>query len=179
MSISNKKTSYGSVARLFHWGIAALYIGMFYVAYTMMDMAKTPAKWELYDLHKSFGLVLLILALTRIIWRWSNPVPQAEPGTKKWQHTLAQLAHYGLYALMLAMPLSGYAMSVAGGHEVAMFGLSVPSLIPNNTEIATLAHQGHALLSQAIMGLVGLHVVAALWHHLIRKDRTLTRMIRG
>jgi cytochrome b561 len=117
--------------------------------------------------------------MTRMIWRWSNPVPQAEPGTKKWQHTCAQLAHYGLYAIMFAMPITGYTMSVAGGHEVDMFGIAVPSVMPNNHDLASLAHSAHGWISYAMIGLVGLHVVAALWHHLIRKDRTLTRMIRG
>ena len=179
MRFSNTKTSYGILARLLHWGMALLYVGLFYAAYTMMDMPKTPAKWELYGLHKSFGLVALLIALTRVIWRWSNPVPQPEPGTQQWQHFLAQLAHYGLYALMFAMPLSGYVMSVAGGHEVQFFGLPVPSLLSNNIPLATLAHQGHALISQGILWLVGLHVAGALWHHLIRKDRTLMRMLRG
>ena len=179
MSLTNTKTSYGSLARLFHWGIAAIYIGMYYVAYAMMAMPDSPDKFQLYGLHKSFGVFVLMIALTRLIWRWSNPTPGPTGGTKPWQHTLAQLVHYGLYALMLAMPLSGYIMSVASGYDVALFGMKVPSLVAHNPDLAKAARQAHTLISQAIMGLVGLHVAAALWHQLIRKDRTLTRMMKG
>ncbi len=179
MSLTNTKTSYGSVSRLFHWAIAAIYIGLFYVAYTMMDMPNSPEKFGLYGWHKSFGVLVFILALARIIWRWSNPVPQAEPGTQSWQYHCAQLAHYGLYALMLAMPLSGYIMSTVGGHDVSLFGLKLPSLLAQDPSLMGTARQAHTLLSQAIMGLVGVHVLAGLWHHLVRKDRTLTRMIKG
>ena len=176
MALHNTSSSYGSIAKIFHWGMAAIFTGLFLGAYIMMDMPSSEPKFFIYGIHKSLGILVLILAAARLMWKLFSATPLPAAGTPNWQIFLAKLAHFGLYILMFAMPMSGYVMSSAGGHPVKLFGLSLPSLISQNPEIAKLARNGHTWVSYAILALVSAHIIGALYHHWIRKDETLKRM---
>ncbi|MBN9565399.1 MAG: cytochrome b [Alphaproteobacteria bacterium] len=177
MALHNTPSSYGSIAKIFHWGIALIYTALFISAYIMMDMPNSDSKFFIYGIHKSFGVSVLILAAARLIWRLFSTTPLPATNTPSWQALFAKFAHFGLYALMFAMPVSGYIMSTAGGHPVKLFGLELPALLAKNPELAKLARDGHTWISYAILALVSAHVIGAFYHHWIRKDDTLLRML--
>lgn len=178
MTIKNTLEQYGSVAKLLHWGVFALFVFMFVVAEIMMDMDKGADKWMLYGWHKSTGILLLIIIAIRIIWRISNVSPLLADNMSAKAKTMAHLAHFALYICMIGLPVSGYIMSMAGGHGISFYGLfDVINLIAENKELGGLAHEIHEILATAIYVLVPLHVLAALYHHKILKDDTLTKML--
>jgi cytochrome b561 len=176
MSLHNTSSAYGSIAKSFHWGMAAIFIGLFIGAYIMMDMPSSEPKFFIYGIHKSFGVLALILAAARLIWKFFSISPAPATRTPLWQILMAKMAHFGLYILMFAMPMSGYVMSTAGGHPVKLFGLELPALISQNPELAKMARNGHTWISYAILALVSAHIIGALYHHWIRKDDTLKSM---
>ncbi len=177
MCIRNTFTRYGSVAQSLHWLIFALFVAIVTLALIMTDMAPSPDKWELYGLHKSLGMIVLLLALLRLSWRMVNPTPEMAATLKPWEKKAARAAHWLLYVLMFGMPLTGYIMSMGGGHGVSVFGVVLPNLIGENKPLAGIAHELHEMGEWAIYGLVGVHAAAALRHHFILKDDTLRKML--
>lgn len=141
----------------------------------MTDMAPGEAKWALYGYHKSFGLLALVWFILRYVWRLVQVQPRSLQSG--WMHCAAQAMHTLLYVLMVAMPLSGYVMSAAGGYDVFFFGWKVPNLVPHDATLGKIAHALREYISYALIGCILLHVVAALWHHYVRKDDVLKRMI--
>lgn len=174
--IKNTKESYGIMAKLFHWPMALIMMGLIVVGLYMTSMEPSPDKYELYGLHKSFGLLILWMIGLRILWRFYSNPPQAHENHQKWERTLSKLTHFALYASMIGMPLTGWLMSSAGGHSVSFFGLSVPALMGEDKNFGGLMNDTHRLLSNALIGAILLHVLGAFKHHFIDKDSTLKRM---
>lgn len=172
----NTHENFGLVAKILHWGMALLFIGMFVVAYVMMDMAAGDTKWALYGLHKSFGFVLLFLALFRFAWRLMGEIPTFPETMPKWQKRAARANILLLYAVMIGMALSGVSMSLLGGHGITVFELFKISSPYINKEIAGIAHSAHEYISYVFIGSFCLHILGALHHHFVLKDRTLNRM---
>ena len=130
--------------------------------------------------HKSIGILLMALVLGRLVWRGLNSHPLAIPGHKRWEKRLASVVHGLLYGLLLTVPVSGYLISTADGRPVNVFGwFSVPALMPamgnNQADIAGL---WHFWLATLLVSLAGLHALGALKHHIIDRDRTLSRMLK-
>ncbi len=179
---SNAPTRYGTVAMTLHWLIALAIVGMLIVGKYMADLPNTdPNKFALFQLHKSFGITILTLTVLRIGWRLTHPVPALPPGMPAWQRWGAHISHYGLYALMLAIPLSGWAMVSAStlGIPTLLFGaVELPSLpITPDRETHEALEETHELLGNIMIGLLILHVVAALKHHFVDRDTVLRRML--
>lgn len=175
----NFKTSYGRGARLFHWVMVPMFIGMFALAYLMMDTAPGEAKWALYGLHKSFGVVLLVLILARFLWRLSTVPPALPSGLSSFQKGMVQINHFLLYAVMFGMACSGVAMSLLGGHGLSLFGVVDIASPYINKDLARLAHTAHEIISYVFMGSVFLHLAGAFYHHFVLKDGLLKRMRLG
>lgn len=171
---------YNGVMRFLHWGMALLMVLMVVVAYTMMGMENSPNKWFLYGLHKSTGITILFLAVVRFLYRQMVAIPGSPKSLSPLMQKMAKLAHLGLYGLMMALPLSGYVMSVAGGHGVQYYNLfALPNLIAENKALAGLAHEGHEILAYILYVFFALHVLGALYHHFILKDDVMARMVPG
>lgn len=169
--------TYGWVTQLFHWAIFALFVALFVVAEIMIDMPDAPDKFKLYGLHKALGVTVLFLVFARISWRMANPTPK-DLDAPKHEKALARTVHYLLYGVMLVMPISGIIMSQSGGHPISWFGLwQVPVIFPKDKEMLEAMKSLHAVVSWGILGLVAAHAGAALYHHFIRRDNTLKRMI--
>jgi len=101
--------SYTAVAITLHWIIAFSIVGLILVGWQMTDMPLgAPGQEQLYQMHKSFGITVLLLTVARIVWRVLNPPPPLPEGMTAWERTLANGTHVGIYALMLAMPLTGW-----------------------------------------------------------------------
>ena len=177
MTARNSPSSYGWVAKSLHWFMAVMILGMLAVGLYMSDMELSPQKLQLYGWHKSVGSVLLGLFFVRITWKLLNPSVAALPAPA-WQRIAAKATHSAFYALMLAMPLSGWLMSSAYGFPVSVFGLfTLPDLVSPDKEWAEVFYEAHELGMLALFALIALHVLAALKHHLFDKDATLKRML--
>ena len=179
----NTGSKWGIVAQSLHWLVFLIFVNQFVTAEVMMDLAAHEAalgfgKWALYGFHKSVGVVLLLLVFLRITWRLYSPAPKDIETNSPVENKLAHTMHFALYLVMLAFPLSGYVMSMAGGHGISVFGLfDLPNFIGLNKELGGLAHSVHGIAGLVAYVLVGLHVLAALKHHFITKDSTLRRML--
>lgn len=182
--LKNTKTSYGSVAKSFHWLVFAAFVVLYLLGEIMGDMKQEAApilglgKWDMYALHKSIGVTVLAIALARLLWRAMNPQPDLPAGTAKIQTLAAHTVHWMLYVAMLVMPISGYTMSMAGGHGITYFGFwKLPDLIGLNKPLGALAHDIHMTAAEVIYFIVAIHVVAALFHHYVKKNNVLKRML--
>lgn len=176
--LKNTNMAYGTVAKSFHWGIALLIITLVTVGLIMADMPASPLKWQLYNIHKATGIVVFGLACLRLIWRWMNPTPQVEVGVPILVKWAANANIKFLYVLMFLYPLSGYLMSTFGGHPIDLYGLYVIQPLGQNPEIGKRAHFFHTfILEYLLIFSFGAHVMGALYHHFIRKDQTLRKII--
>jgi len=179
MQIINDHQHYGIISQLLHWIIGGMVIALTAVGFYMADLPNSPDKFYLYGLHKAFGITVLALMVVRILWRSINIQPKLPRTFNKVQSFLAHAAHISLYALVIVMTLSGWLMSSAAGYPVNYFGFfEVPSLIEKNAEIVGIFVATHFYAAWALSIMVGLHVLAALYHHFILKDRILIRMIK-
>ena len=179
MSLKNSTERWGPVSQAFHWIIVLLILVLAIVGLTMDELPKTPKYFWVYTLHKSTGITVLVLVLLRLGWRLYAGAPAPVPGTPRWQARIASLTHWLLYALILAMPLSGWLYDSASGlRPFNYFGLfPVPKLVAPDEAIAEQAHEVHELLFLVLVALVVLHAGAAFYHHLFQRDATLARML--
>lgn len=183
--LRNTRTGYGAIAIAFHWTMAALIATLFVLGLVMTGLPQTdPFTFGLYQLHKSLGMTFLALALARLLWRAINPSPALPATMPRLERLAAHLGHAGLYALMLAIPLSGWLMVSASpwGIPTIVFGalpvphLPVPGALGSKAEAEAVLKTAHELLGWAMLALVALHAAAALKHHFIARDAVLRRM---
>lgn len=176
--LKNTPDSFGAISKGFHWLIALIVIGMLALGLYMDAQEPSPSVFKLYQWHKSFGIVVLLLVSLRLIWRISSVWPRSVPTHKKIEKTAAHITHFLLYAALFAMPISGWLMSSAANSGVVPFGLfEMPHLIAADQATLQLMKQMHGLIAYGLMGLIALHLGGALKHHFIDKDETLLRML--
>ena len=178
--LKNTADTYGSLAKTFHWLLFLLLAVAIVMGNLLAAMPKGVEKFEAAGMHKSFGAILLMLILLRLLWRLLNASPALPDGTSNGQAMLAKGMHWMLYALMLAQPLSGILMSQAGGFAVSFFGLfEFPVFMDKDPALASFFRGMHGtvwiLLVLAVLG----HAGAALHHHFVRKDKVLKQMLPG
>lgn len=167
------------LVRAFHWLVAALILAQAAIGLTMVRMDLSPAKVRVYALHKSLGMTILALVVLRIAWRLTCRRPPDPAGMPRWQRRAARATHLALYALILALPLSGWWFNSASNAPLVWFGwFDLPGLTagyaPAWKPRALLAHQ---TLFWSLAALLALHVGAALWHHFRQRDDVLRRML--
>lgn len=179
--LRNTTTRYGWAAIVLHWLIGLIFIGQFVLGWTMTRIASQRTAFELIQLHKSFGFLLLGLVLIRIGWRLANPSPELPDEVGPAERAAAPAAHFLLYAAQLVVPLSGWAL-------VSVSVLEIPSmpfnlfLMPNlplgvSEQAENFWIFSHKWLAYAAIALVVLHILAALRHHFWLRDVVLARMI--
>ena len=171
--------TYSTAARRFHWLTVLLIavqvpIGLFMVRYgAATDFAEPTA--QLYDSHKLIGMTILLLVLARLIYRFVHGAPADEPTLEPWEKLVSHLTHWAIYALLIVVPLLGWlAVSYYGPFEP--FGIKLPALAAQDDAKATQVFFLHMLAAYALILLLGMHVGAALFHYVIRKDGVLRRM---
>lgn len=178
MPLKNTADEWGSVSKLLHWLVVLLILAMAYLGLTMGDMRNGPDKIATYALHKSIGITILVLVLLRLGWRLHAGAPAAVAGTPAWQDRIASLTHWALYALLLAMPLSGWVLNSASGFPLQWFGLlDLPAIAGKDHDLHELAEDIHEWLFWALVVLALAHAAAAFYHHLFQRDATLARML--
>lgn len=176
--IYNTRSEYGAVAKAFHWLMFILIAGLLTAGLLMTGMENSPDKFFIYGLHKSFGIIVLLLAALRLIWKIRSLTPELPNAMSKLDKRAAHGAHWLLYALMFALPLSGWAMSSAAGFPVSVFGLfTLPDLAAPDKILKGIMHEAHWLLAYALMAIISVHAAAALWHHFYHRDNVLRRML--
>lgn len=169
---------YTSIAIGLHWLIALMILGSFGVGLYMTDLTLSPFKLRLYSWHKWAGVTIFTLVLVRCVWRLTHAAPPLPEHMPRWQRIAAEASHYLLYALMIAIPLSGWLMSSAKGFQTVYFGVvPLPDLLAKNTDLGDTLALVHKTLNFTMMAIVILHAAAALKHHLIDKDDILRRML--
>lgn len=166
-------------ARAVHWlsaGLIGMAVGAVWLRALLDDDDGTGA--ILLGLHRQLGLLLLLLWALRLALRWRRRHAQPAAHLPLPLRLAAGASHLLLYALLLAMPLLGWAMSNAHGRAVALFGaLALPALAGTDPDLADTLQDWHAWGAWAVLGLVALHVAAALWHHWVRRDAVLASML--
>ena len=179
MTLKNTAERWGPVSQAFHWLIVLLILGLAIVGLTMGELPRTPKYFWVYTAHKSLGLTVLALVLVRIGWRLYAGAPRPVPGTPTWQERIASVTHWLLYALTLAIPLSGWLYDSASGlRPFRWFGLfDMPKLVAPNDAIRDASHNAHEWLFWVLVALVLAHAGAAFYHHVFQRDATLTRML--
>lgn len=172
---------YSARARMYHWITVALIAIQIPVGFYMVWRGSTLNIWDgltntLYDTHKLVGVLIFFLVLARLVYRLRNGAPADEPTLEPWQKTVSHLTHWMLYALLLLLPIGGY-LGVAYYGAAAPFGLQLPVFVAKNEATANAIFFIHKLGGLLITLLIVMHVGAALYHHLVRKDNVLRRMI--
>jgi cytochrome b561 len=162
--------------RLLHWLMAALILVALPLGVWAAETPRGPQRSEILFFHKSIGMTVLVLAALRIVWRLIVGAPAYAEALGRLTHA-ARSAHIGLYALMIALPVSGYLSSNGAGAVVPWFGLfSFPHLFSKNDTLRIAAGQAHFVFAWTIAFVLAAHLGAAVWHAAIRRDSVLTRM---
>ena len=161
---------YGRTARVLHWLIAILLLVQFVFGWWLNDIPRnTPARGYFVNLHKSTGIVLGLLILLRIFWRFRHPPPPLPAMMARWRQGLAAASHHALYVCMVVMPLSGYIASNFSRHGVRFFNaIALPPWGPDEKLVYAVFNQVHKTCAVLLLALVVLHVLAAVQHGLHR-----------
>lgn len=171
-------TRYTATAKTLHWAMAILIFGLLALGFYMHDLPLSPEKLKLYSWHKWAGVCAFLLVLVRLAWRAAHrppPLPATMPAHLQFA---AHAGHFLLYALMLAIPLSGWLMSSAKGFQTVWFGvLPIPDLVGKDKELGDLLQSVHMVLNLVFAIAIAGHIGAALKHHFIDRDDILTRML--
>ncbi len=165
-------------ARLLHWSMAALILAMLFVGVAMV--ASITLRPTLLALHRPLGIALLALAVVRLVHRLGRRTPELPRDLPRWQRAGAHASHIALYALMLVMPLVGWAMVSAAGNPVVMWGdVHLPAIAPHDPAVYSVLRAAHAWLARVLLAVILLHLAAALYHAWIRRDGVFAGMARG
>lgn len=171
---------YGVPAILLHWGMAVLVAGAWFVGDWMTDLSFSPLKLKVYSWHKWTGVLVFALLIVRIGVQISVRIAPRSAMSMPPSGRLAQGAHLLLYLLLALVPLSGWLFSSAAGFTTVWFGLwPIPDLVPKDAQLKELFQAVHNALTSVLAALVVLHLLAALKHHFIDRDRVLVRMVPG
>ena len=183
MPLRNSAERYGAVAILLHWSMALVLIALIASGLYMVrlpDAGFDTKKISLIMYHKELGMLALALAALRLAWRVGNVLPRLVEHLPDWQKLAARFAHLAFYALMLALPLTGWMMSSATGIPVSFLGwFDLPDLVAYSERSFRAFIGIHKWLGYALLALIAIHAAAALRHHWGLKDETLTKMWPG
>jgi len=174
--------TYSRTARVLHWLTVALIAVQVPVGGYMTYRGSTLDVWDqitgaLYSSHKLIGVAILLVVLGRLAYRLIHGAPVHEPTLEPWQRTASRLSHWGMYVLLICAPVAGY-VGISLFPALDIFGLfSLPGVVAPDREASQTVLAVHRLLAALLVLLIAVHVAAALFHHLVRKDNVLGRMI--
>ncbi len=178
MPWKNTSYRYGTLSIGLHWLMLLLFIAV-YASIELRELYPkgSDPREALKTWHFMLGLSVLILVVLRVYARLTSPTPKITPEPAVWQAISAKLVHLALYGLMIGMPLLGWLLLSASGKPIPFFGLELPALVAKNKELAGLVKEVHETIGILGYYLIGLHAAAALFHHYVLKDDTLTRIL--
>jgi len=178
MNWKNTATRYGTLTIGLHWLMLLLFVAVYGTIELreLFEKGSDPRE-SLKTWHFMLGMLVFTLVWLRIAARFTGPTPAIKPEPGAWQHLASKLMHLALYVLMIAMPISGWLLLSAAGKPIPFFGLELPALIGENKDLAKQIKELHEFFGTAGYFLIGLHALAALQHHYMVRDNTLTRML--
>ena len=191
-------TSYSGIAKLLHWTMAIVVIIALVLGFTIANFGWAPVKAvvtslaavvgmkkgafqnQLYDLHRSFGALVLAMVALRIVWRIISPPPPLPGSVNAFQRGASHLVHGVIYVCLLAMPILGWLGTSFYGAKIKVFGLFVlPALVAKDRDTSKWVLDYHGWLGIAFATIIAIHIGAALMHHFVQKDDILRRMLPG
>jgi cytochrome b561 len=180
MSEGIMPVAYSMTARALHWLTAALVLTLLPLGVIIANEWGGPLQDPLYDLHRSIGAVMIPVIILRLGYRLTHqplPLPADIP---PFQQAAAHATHWALYALLVAQPFVGWVATSAYRAPITVFGLfELPPIWPQDRPLSERLFVVHALIAAAIAGLATVHIGAAVYHHFVRRDRVVMRMISG
>lgn len=191
MTVAPESSRYTTVAIILHWLIAILLVSLIAVGWWMEDLGEAARAGEIsfdftravYNWHKTIGILVLLLSLARLGWRFTHPVPALPSTMKSWEALGARAAHIGFYVVMIGMPLIGWAMVSHSSLPTRLFnveGFNLPGLpVPESEFLHEALESAHSAGAWVIIVLLVLHAGAALKHHFLDRDGVLNRMVPG
>jgi len=175
---NSKRGVFDRATRWMHWLTAGLVLSVFALAFTIDLATSRAAHTAFLQLHRSVGLTIWLLTLFRLAWRHFAKYPDWPSDMSRTMRVAAATSEYALYALLLAQPILGVLQTNAHGDHVNVFFIGqLPALIEKNRPLAQQLLSAHKAVGFSLLGLIALHVSAALFHHFWRRDDTLTAML--
>lgn len=180
MNLKTSTLRYGSFSIGIHWLMLLLFVAVYGTIELreLFEKGSDPRE-ALKTWHFMLGMLVFMLVWLRLAARLSGPTPTITPELPKLQQLSATLLHLALYLLIIGMPLTGWLMLSAAGKPIPFFGLELPALIGENKALAKQIKEVHEFVGTTGYYLIGLHAAAALYHHYLKHDNTLTRMLPG
>ena len=176
--LANTAESWGAPAKFFHWTVALLIVVQVALGITAAAWRLSPLKLELFVWHKSTGMLILALMVARLAWRLTHRGPELPRDTPRWERHAAHASHALLYALGIALPLSGWVINSAAAVPFSVFWLvPLPPVVAPDEHLEDLAKLVHFSLLVTLCAVLAVHIGAALRHHLIKRNDVLQRML--
>lgn len=180
MSHNDPTGTYTVTARVLHWLIAIIVLTAIPMGIAMGRVGEGPLADRLYDLHRSLGALLIPLVIIRLWWRAGHTPPPLPLDIPAPQRFAATAVHFLLYAALVAQPLVGWVATSAYRAPITVFWLiPLPPIWPENRAFSEMLFGLHKYIGIAMVVLLAMHIGGALFHHFIRRDRVLMRMISG
>ena len=174
----NRPRHFNLLARLLHWSMALAILAMLFVGAGMVVTLRH--REQLLDLHRPLGIAILLLAVVRLVNRLARPTPALPADLAPIQKFAAHASHWLLYALMLAMPLIGWAMLSAGGYPIPLWGgVHLPAIAPHSASLYGVLRPLHGALAYLLFATILAHLGAALFHAWVRRDEVFGQMAKG
>jgi cytochrome b561 len=170
MTYRNTIQRYGRVAKLFHWVIFILVVSVLAIGFLLDSIHNKDFHSTVVNIHKIIGLFILVLMILRALWALNNPKPTME-------NFLVKYGHFFIYFLLIVTPVVGWVRAMAGGHAPHIFGLNLSLPIEKNAHLKYVSGVAHYWLAWVIIVVVSLHILIALYHHFVKKDDVLKRMM--
>jgi cytochrome b561 len=178
--LRNSVDSWGAPAKFFHWVIAALIFAQIALGLTAASWHLSPTKLNLFVWHKSIGMLVLALVVVRLLWRLANRAPALSADMPLWERRAAQLSHFLLYLIMVAMPITGWIVNAASNVPFRIFWIvPLPAIVGPDKATADLAALAHFSLFVLLVAVLVAHIGAALRHHFVKHNDILMRMLPG
>jgi len=180
MATMESGPGYTGTAKTLHWLVVALLIAQFIFAWTMPDIKRDTPVTTLISLHFTFGIIILAVAVVRLGARLIQGEPEPVNTLLPWERRVSSTVYWLLYILLFVIPILGWLNASYRGMPIVMFGLELPELVTKRAAGWGWTGDVHGLLANYLMlALVGLHVAAAFYHYLIRRDGVMQRMLSG
>jgi len=174
--MTSNRTQFTVLQRSLHWLMAACILAMLFIGVGMVSTVM-PKYLPLLATHKTLGICILVLAILRLGVRLRHGAPPLPADMPMPMKLAAKGSHYAFYGLMIAMPLLGWGMLSAGAYPIVLYGnIQLPAILPQSDRLYTLLWSAHYYLAFAFFGLILMHLAAALFHGLVRRDGVFESM---
>jgi len=176
----NSTSDWGWPAKILHWVGAALILLLLGHGWWMTHMTPRPERLANYAGHSAMGYDLFALLILRLLWRWFNPPPELPADLQRWERIAARASHAALYVLMFVVSVTGWMVATTFRNPMTkdLFGIDVPPIVTAvDRSVRQLLEDSHLVLAYVLAVIVLIHTIAALRHHMLKRNNVLRRMI--